>query len=236
MGCSCSSSIEEGGRKKNRTNENKNKNEEHLNLNSGKKNLKTNENPNNNNKNLIENKNNKNDFFLKNSIAEEENKIIVPPAVKEYIVEGNDIKEDKSYKKRTYKGLTILENIKEYIPENISRDYIKDMVYNCLSGNIVKNKSEYIKGKNLTYDQVEGIIDTLFKIVVENEIIEKKEIEDERLNDVNVKINFYDANEENIRKFIYRGKNPSDEEVTNTLNQFNSGGVETKILAIELEE
>ena len=166
----------------------------------------------------------------------EDNKIIVPPAVKEFTVEGNDTKVSKNYKKRTFKGLTILENVKQYFPENIERDYIKDMVNNALAGNIVNDKSEYIKGKNLTKEQVEGIIDVLFKIVSENENVEKNEIEDERLNDIKVNIGFYDANKENIRKFIFKGKNPTDEEVENTLNQFNSGEAETKILAVEIED
>ena len=129
--------------------------------------------------------------------------------------------------------MTILENIKEFIPEKTDRDYIKNMVYNCLSANIVKNESEYIKGKNFTHEQVEGIIDTLFKIVNENENVEINDIKDERLNDVNVKIGFYDANEENIKKFIFKGKNPTDEEVENMLDNFNSGNGGTKILEIE---
>lgn len=180
------------------------------------------------NSSIEENKNN--EFNLDN----EDNKIIVPPAVKEFIVEGNDSKVGKNYHKRTFKGLTILENVKQYFPENIERDYIKDMVNNALGGNIVNNKSEYIKGKNLTKEQVEGIIDVLFKIVSENENVEKNEIDDERLNDIKVNIGFYDANEENIRKFIFKGKNPSAEEVENTLNQFNAGDAETKILAVEI--
>jgi len=183
-----------------------------------------------NNSNIEDNK--KNIFNEDN----EDNKIIVPPAVKEFTVEGNDTKVSKNYKKRTFKGLTILENVKQYFPENIERDYIKDMVNNALGGNIVNDKSEYIKGKNLTKEQVEGIIDVLFKIVSENENVEKNEIEDERLNDIKVNIGFYDANKENIRKFIFKGKNPTDEEVENTLNQFNSGEAETKILAVEIED
>lgn len=191
-----------------------------------------------NNKNkqndLIEEKKVKNPTFLKDSILSDENKIIIPPPIKEYIVEGNDANENQKYIKRKYKGVTILENVKEYFHENLERDFIKNMVYNVLSGNIVKDKSKYIKGKNLTYDQVEGIIDILFKIVSENENVEKNEIDDERLNDVKVNIRFYDANEENIRKYIFKGKTPTEEEVENALNQFNSRGDQAKILAIEI--
>ena len=191
-------------------------------------------NKNNINDDLIETKEDKkNNFKFKNS-PNEDDKIIVPPAVKEYIVEGNDTKIDKNYKKRQYKGVTILENVKQCFPENIDRNYIKDMVYNALGYNIVKDKSEYIKGKNLTSEQVEGIIDILHKIVYENEIVEKNEIEDKRLNDAKVNIGFYEANEENIRKFIFKGKNPTEEEIQNALNQFNNGEEETKILAVEI--
>ena len=183
---------------------------------------------------LIEEKKVKNPTFLKDSILSDDNKIIIPPPIKEYIVEGNDANENQKYIKRKYKGVTILENVKEYFQENLERDFIKNMVNNVLSGNIVKDKSKYIKGKNLTYDQVEGIIDILFKIVSENENVEKNEVDDERLNDVKVNIGFYDANEENIRKYIFKGKNPTEEEVENALNQFNSRGDQAKILAIEI--
>ena len=173
--------------------------------------------------------------FLKDSIVSEDNKIILPPAIKEYIVEGND-NENKSYIKRKYKGITILENVKEFLHENLDRDSIKNMIYNVLTGNIVKDKTQYIKGKNLTYDQVEGIIDVLFKLVSENKNCENNEIDDERLNDVKVTIGFYDANEENIRKYIFKGKEPTEEEVENVLAQFNPNNAQTKILAVEIED
>ena len=35
---------------------------------------------------------------------------------------------------------------------------------------------------------------------------------------------------------MFKGKNPTDEQVKNTLNQLNSGEVDAKILAIELKD
>ena len=197
------------------------------------KNSEINDNDNDNEKNENIDKNKKKKITL-NDYNEEDNKIILPPATKEFIVEGNDTNINKNYKKRAYQGVTILENIKNYFPENIERDFIKDMVYNTLGQNIVKDESQFIKGKNLTVKQVDGIIDVIFKIVHENENVEKNEVEDERLKDVKVNIMFYDANEENIRKFIFKDKNPTDEEVENTLKQFNSGEEEVKILGVEI--
>ena len=197
------------------------------------KNSEINDNDNDNEKNENIDRNKKKKITL-NDYNEEDNKIILPPATKEFIVEGNDTNINKNYKKRAYQGVTILENIKNYFPENIERDFIKDMVYNTLGQNIVKDESQFIKGKNLTVKQVDGIIDVIFKIVHENENVEKNEVEDERLKDVKVNIMFYDANEENIRKFIFKDKNPTDEEVENTLRQFNSGEEEVKILGVEI--
>ena len=141
-----------------------------------------------------------------------------------------------SYKKKEYKGLTILENVKEYLPQNIKKEDIKGMVYNSL-GNSIVNKSEYIKGKNLTSEQVEGIVDALFNIVSKNENSEKQDFEDERLKDVKIKIGFYDADKENVRKFMFRGKNPTDTEVENTYNQLTSNGTENvKLMAVEFQD
>ena len=36
----------------------------------------------------------------------------------------------ENYKKQTYKGLTIIENVKEILPKYISKESINDMIYN----------------------------------------------------------------------------------------------------------
>ena len=111
------------------------------------------------------------------------------------------------------------------------------MIYNALGDTVVNDKSQYIKGKNLTKDQVEGITDMLLKTVKKEEGEEEEEVVDKRLEDVKVKIGFYDADKENVRKIIFRGKNPTDEEVDNMLNQLTSSGQENvKLLAVEFED
>ena len=163
---------------------------------------------------------------IKQSIVEEEKK------PKEIL---NEAKEDEAYKKRGRKGLTILENVKEFLPETITRDELKNMVYNCIGDSIVP-KSEYVKGKNLTKDQVEGIIDIVYKTVTDEDDNEEMDYDDPRLHDVKVKIGFYDADKENIRKFFFRGKNPTDEEVETMLKNICGGNENTKLLALDLED
>ena len=144
---------------------------------------------------------------------------------------------DENFKKETRKGLTILENVKEILPNDISKDNIREMVVNALGDTIVEDESKFIKGVNLTKAHVETIVDALFNIVTQTE--ENENIEDDRykdFKDINISIGFYDANEENVRKFMFKGKNPTDEQVKNTLNQLNSGEVDAKILAIELKD
>ena len=187
------------------------------------------------NGNNIKEKNDNTTSFQKDR-EEIDEKLIVPPTQKEYVIEGNTEIEKNIYKKRSCKGLTILENVKEYMPETISREEVKNMVYNALGNTIVKDKYEYVKGKNLTKDQVEVIIDLLLKTITENENIEQEDFDDERFNDVKVNIGFYDVNVENVRRIIFREENPSEEEIENMLNEISGGNENTKLLAVELQD
>ena len=153
---------------------------------------------------------------------------------------------NENYKKETQKGLTVLENVKEILPKDISKESIKDMVYNALGNTIVEDKSKFIKGVNLTKEHAQTIIDVLYNLVHKKENEDDNENENEKkpedivdnttLKDVNVTIGFYDATEENVRKFMFKKKNPTDEEVKNALNQLTAGDVDAKILAIEIKD
>ena len=147
----------------------------------------------------------------------------------------------KNYKKETQKGLTVLENVKEILPKDISKENIKDMVYNAL-GNTIVDKSKFIKGVNLTDEHAQKIVDVLFNIVHNNENENEEEtekidkIDNVSFKDINVTIGFYEATEENVRKFMFKKKDPTDEEVKNALNQLTAGDVDAKILAIEIKD
>ena len=191
--------------------------------------------------NTVDEEGKKNIVTENNHEANNINKTQNNPNTKLSINKKNNSKEkvtiDENFKKETRKGLTILENVKEILPNDISKDKIREMVVNALGDTIVEDESKFIKGVNLTKAHVETIVDALFNIVTQTE--ENENIEDDRykdFKDINISIGFYDANEENVRKFIFKGKNPTDEQVKNTLNQLNSGEVDAKILAIELKD
>ena len=191
--------------------------------------------------NTVDEEGKKNIVTENNHEANNINKTQNNPNTKLSINKKNNFKEkvtiDENFKKETRKGLTILENVKEILPNDISKDNIREMVVNALGDTIVEDESKFIKGVNLTKAHVETIVDALFNIVTQTE--ENENIEDDRykdFKDINISIGFYDANEENVRKFMFKGKNPTDEQVKNTLNQLNSGEVDAKILAIELKD
>ena len=142
-------------------------------------------------------------------------------------------KKDIDYRKFKFNGITVIQNLKDYIPSDITKEEIKDMVYNAL-GNTIVDKSKFIKGVNLTDEHAQNIVDILYNIVHNNENLEQ--IDNLSLKDINVTIGFYDATEENVRRFMFKKKNPTDEEVKNTLNQLTAGDVDAKILAIEIKD
>ena len=175
-----------------------------------------------------------NEEIKNNNGGEAEGKKLKKNQDKKMVINANKkITVSKSYKKETQKGLTILENVKEILPKDISKENIKDMVYNAL-GNTIVDKSKFIKGVNLTDEHAQNIVDILYNIVHNNENLEQ--IDNLSLKDINVTIGFYDATEENVRRFMFKKKNPTDEEVKNTLNQLTAGDVDAKILAIEIKD
>ena len=141
-------------------------------------------------------------------------------------------KTDKEYrtsgKTFSYKGVTILENVQKYMPINITREEIKQMIYDALEINDAKYKS---KGK-ITEEQIEGLIDAI-TIITSSDV--KKNIDDNRLNELNVIIGFYEPNEENIKKIFFKDQKPTEEEIEDKLNDTISMNEDAKLFAIEVK-
>ena len=134
----------------------------------------------------------------------------------------------KNSKKVSYKGVTILENVQKYMPENISREEIKDMVYEALKIGESNNKS---RGK-LTEDKIEAIVDLILKAVSNKD---NQDLEDKRLDDINAMIGFYDINKENVKKLFFKDQKPGDDELEEKVNTLDSICEEARLFAIELE-
>ena len=141
-------------------------------------------------------------------------------------------KTDKEYrasgKTFSYKGVTILENVQKFMPINITREEIKQMIYDALEINDAKNKS---KGK-ITEEQIEGLIDAIAIITSSDD---NKNIDDKRLNELNAIIGFYDANEEIIKNIFFKDQKPTEEEIEDKLNDIISMNEDAKLFAIEFK-
>ena len=122
----------------------------------------------------------------------------------------------------------MVDNVQKYIPENTTRDEIKDMVYNALEITDSKNKST----EKLTEDQIEAIIDMLTRHINSRD---DKNGDDNRLDGLKMTIGFYDADKENVKKLFFKDKKPSEEEVEDKLNDLVSVNDETKLFAIEIQ-
>ena len=147
------------------------------------------------------------------------------------IKEENLLKKNYSEKFLSYNNLRISENVIEFLPKDVSKEEIKEMVLNALGNSITNDNLKYIKGKNLTDQQVNAIIEILYKNVKkENEEINYDQI----FGDTNIKIGLKEMNKENIKNIIFNNSEPSEEEIKEVLAQYISENDIPKFFVIEL--
>ena len=162
------------------------------------------------------------DIYLKKELTEEEKK------------EKEKIKKTISKKLKSYSFLTISENVLDYLPNDISKNEIRQLIYDALKSSIINDKDKYIKGKNLTVEQVNCLIDILYNCIanIDNDKEEKRY--KELLGDVKLKLDFCEINKENVRKIIFKDLDPTDEDIDEILAQFNNSEDRPKLFVIEL--
>ena len=172
----------------------------------------------------VDNKNLNNNIpeqkIIKNSIKKRESKI-------------NEIelpKEIKKEKVKTLKNINILDNVKEYFPGDISRDEIEEMVLSAVGDSLVK-EINFKKGVNLTMEHAQAIIDLLYMNINETNNGDKNY--EKILEGVKLKIGFCDINKDSIKNIMFKGQNPTDEEIEQVLEQFE-GSINPKLFVIEL--
>ena len=140
----------------------------------------------------------------------------------------------KSQKKmKSYNFLTISPNVLDYLPEDISKNEIKQIVYDALRNSIINDKDKYIKGKNLTVEQVNCLMDILYNCVANIDNNKEEEKYQELLGDIKIKIEVLEINKENARKILFKDLDPTDEEIEETLGQFTNSDI-PKLFVIEL--
>ena len=218
--------------------------------NNGDKNI--NEEINNNNEQIIINEIKKDKSESKNEEKKEEEKEIKLDNASDI---NNNVDEElfkpiakmelnrKSVMRKTrYRGVTFVQNLKEFFPEDISKEEIRTMVLNALSDNMVQSPKDYIPGKNLTKEQCDALADIVYNRVKNNEDDdeekEENQFKEEKykiLEDVKVKIGMSDLNKNIARKVFFRNKEEvEDEELERAIANISQGNENVKVLIIEL--
>ena len=143
-------------------------------------------------------------------------------------------KKDIDYRKFKFNGITVIQNLKDYIPNDITKDEIKDMVYNAFGDGLVDDNKYYIPGKTVTRQQANEIVNLIESYIKDDAIVTNLE-NDSILNGVNLIIDLVDLNKDIIKEKMFKGKNPSDLQLENTLKNLSGGLSNIKVLSIEFQ-
>ena len=133
-------------------------------------------------------------------------------------------------KVKPLKNIQILDNVKEYLPDDVTRDEIEEMVMGAIGDNVVES-THFKKGINLTRGHVEALIDIIYMNLVGTNNGNKDY--DKILGDVKLKIGFCDINKESVKNIMFKGQNPTEGEIEQVLEQFKSS-INPKLFIIEL--
>ena len=131
---------------------------------------------------------------------------------------------------KSYKGIKILDNVKEYLPDDVTRDEIEEMVMGAIGDNVV-DQNHFKKGVNLTRGHVEALIDIIYMTLVGRNNGDKNY--EEMLGDIKLKAGFCDVNSESVKNIMFKGQNPTEGEIEQVLEQFKSS-INPKLFVIEL--
>ena len=127
-------------------------------------------------------------------------------------------RKQESLRKTERNGFIMVENIKEYLPQDITEEMVYEMVEQALGGSVVDDESKVEKGKTITRKQLKAIAEVVFQHLKQenNTIIEEVENENKKQED-NTNNNNNEANNNNEVNSNNEGSN-NNNEVNNNNN------------------
>ena len=162
-------------------------------------------------------------------------------------INRNLIHRKSIFRKSQCNGIVIVDNLKNYLPENISKEEINEMVYNALEGCIVDDITKVIRGKTITKEQADAIANIVFDKVKcdKNDSDNEEEIKKDKfqrrksrrysiLNQVFVNVGMTDLTTDFLKKTVFKNKNPSEQQIENAMKNLSQGNGNVKVLTIEL--
>ena len=166
-------------------------------------------------------------YDYKNLFTETGHKI---PEYKVYAKNDKKKEKEKFWKKYKYNGIIIVEDLKDYFPDDISRDEIQELIFEAFGDCIVKDEDLFIPGQTATYDQVLELSDYVFNFIKGND---KKMKTNRALERLNIKIDLVTLDKYLIKDILFKGKDPSEKQLENTKKSLSGSSMETKVLTIE---
>jgi hypothetical protein len=173
-----------------------------------------------------------NDILTKEKSISYNNNVFINHTAEAIKMEITMQKRDLDYRKYKFNGITVIQNLKEYLPMNISKGEIKEMIYNAFGEGLVDERN-FIPGKTVTRKQANTIVDIVEKYIKDDLPVEN--LNKNILNEVNIIIDLVDLNKEIIKEKMFKGKNPSDKELENIFKNLSQGYTNVKILSIEFQ-
>lgn len=142
-------------------------------------------------------------------------------------------KEKKEFKKLEFNNITIIDNLSNYFPKNISKEEIKELVDEVLYGRIVEDQYEVIQGQNMTREQADALAQVIYEKITKGE----KKINKNNysvLNNINVKIGMTELNKDTIEKIFFQGHKITEIQNEIIMKNLTKGKKNVKVLYIEL--
>ena len=125
------------------------------------------------------------------------------PEYKVYAKNYKNKEKNKFIKKSKLNGIIIVEHLKDYLPKDISRDEIQELIFEAFGDNIVEDEDLIIPGQTASYDQVLQLCDYVFNYIKGNE---KKMKENNALQNLNIKIDLVSLDQKLIKDKVYKEK------------------------------
>ncbi len=145
-------------------------------------------------------------------------------------MERKEEEKKKNLKKSKINGITIVQKLKEYFPEDITLEEIKNLVFEAFGDLLVDDMSLYIPGQTVTYEQAEDLSYYIYNI-----IINKKNENEKLLEELKVKIDLVPLNKKLIKEKMFKGQDPSDKQVENIYQSYGGESNDMKVLTIEFQ-
>ena len=151
--------------------------------------------------------------------------------IPEYKIYAKNKKEKNKFCKKTkLNGVIIVEDLKDYFPQDITRDELQELIFEAFGECIVDDEELLIPGQTATYDQVLELCDYVFNYIKGNE---KKLKENRALQTLNVKIDLVSLDKNLIKDKLFKGKEPSENQLDCTMRSYKGINKEVKVLSIE---